>query len=272
MALQNFEINGVNLACEVRGTGAAVVLVHGFPLDHEMWAAQFDELSREFRVIAPDLRGFGKSTLTADDVEHGVGMERYAADVFAVLDALGVSEPVVLAGFSMGGYAAWQAALRHPSRLRGLAQCDTRAVADNDEGRAGRHKLADAVLAAGDASPAFAMLPKLLAGQTHDSRPEIVAQVRAMIERQSPQAIAAALRGMARRDDVTPRLGEIKMPCLCLAGAHDAISAPKEMKEIAAALPRAQFVEISDAGHMTTLENPAATTAALRDFVQSVEN
>ncbi len=92
-----------------------------------------------------------------------------------------------------------------------------------------------------------------------------------MIERQTPQAIAAAQRGMARREDVSRLLGDIKIPCLGLAGAHDAISPPKEMQEIVAALPNAKFVEIPDAGHMTAMENPAATTKALGDFFRSFQ-
>ncbi len=131
-------------------------------------------------------------------------------------------------------------------------------------------KMAEAVLAAGDASPALGMLAKLLAPATQQSRPEVVAQVRAMIERQSPQAIAAAQRGMARREDVRSRLAQIKIPCLGLVGVDDAISPPAEMKEIVAALPQASLVEIPNAGHMTAVENSAAVTNALRDFAQSL--
>lgn len=263
-------VNGVELSCDDRGAGRPIVLLHGFPLDRAMWDAQATALSGEFRVISPDLRGFGQSALAAGDAERGVGMKRYAADVAELLDALGVSEPVVLVGFSMGGYAAWQFALKWPQRLAGLIQCDTRAVADNDEGRAGREKMAAAALAAGDSSPALAMLPKLLGKGTQESRPEVVAAVRAMIERQTAQAVAAAQRGMARREDVRPRLREIACPTLCIVGAEDAISAPAEMREIAAAMPNARVVEIAGAGHMTTMENPEPVTRAIADFATSL--
>jgi 3-oxoadipate enol-lactonase len=270
MAERHVKVDGVELSVEDRGSGLPIVLVHGFPLDRAMWASQIEALAGEFRVIAPDLRGFGNSSLAAGDAEQGVGMERYAADVAAVLDELGVTEPVVLAGFSMGGYAAWQFAVRLPKRLAGLVPCDTRALADTDEARAGRQKMAEAALAAGDSSPALAMLPKLLGKSTQQSRPEIVAGVQAVIERQTAEAVAAAQRGMARREDVRPRLKEIACPTLAIVGAEDAISPPAEMREIAAAMPNAKVVEIPAAGHMTTMENPAAVTQAIAAFVRSL--
>jgi len=270
MAEHKVPLGGVTIGCEVRGEGLPVVLVHGFPLDRAMWEAQILALAQEFEVISPDLRGFGKSTLEPRDAEMGVDMQRYAEDVLATLDALGVKEPVVLAGFSMGGYVAWQVALAHPNRLRGLALCDTRAAGDTEEAAAGRRKMAEAVLAAGSPEAALGMLEKLLAPETHELRPDIVTAVKDIICRQSPEAIAAAQRGMARRPDVRGELAKIACPAMCLVGLADAISKPNEMAEIAAALPNAKFVEVAG-GHMTPMENPAAVTEALRAFARSTE-
>ena len=85
-----------------RGAGPAVLLVHGFPLDHSMWQAQLDALSMNNRLIVPDLRGFGRSTVTAGTVT----MEQMADDLAALLDAMGVHQPACLCGLSMGGYVA----------------------------------------------------------------------------------------------------------------------------------------------------------------------
>ena len=268
MARHTIPLSDVTIACEARGAGVPLALVHGFPLDHAMWDAQIEALARDFRVIAPDLRGFGASTITPADVDEGVGMERYAADVLAAVDALGVVEPVVLVGFSMGGYAAWQIALRHSERLRGLVLCDTRAVGDTEEAAAGRLKMAQAVLDAESPEPALAMLPRLLAPETHEHRPDVVAAVRAMILRQSPQAIAAAQRGMARREDVRDELKNIRCPCLGVVGTADVISPPKEMGEIVGTLPDAKLVEVPG-GHTTPMENPEAVTDAIRRFALS---
>jgi pimeloyl-ACP methyl ester carboxylesterase len=122
-----------------------VILVHGFPLDHTMWEAQIEVLAGRYRVIAPDLRGFGRSRLDPFDASRGVPMERYADDVRELLDVLAIHEPIVLVGFSMGGYVAWQFVRKFPQRLRAPVQCDTKAVADTDEARAGRIKMAENV-------------------------------------------------------------------------------------------------------------------------------
>jgi pimeloyl-ACP methyl ester carboxylesterase len=270
MGQLSIAVDAVSLVCDQRGSGQVVVLLHGFPLDHEMWAAQIEALSHDFRVLAPDLRGFGQSQITAFDVQVGVPMEKYAADLLATLNALGIEDPIVLAGFSMGGYAAWQFALRYPERVRGLVLCDTRAAADGEDARAGRLKMAEAVLASQSAEPATAMLPRLLAPGTLKSLPEIADRIRGIILRQPPQAIAAAQRGMARREDVTARLPSIACPSLVIVGAEDAISPPKEMREMARSLPAARFVEIPHAGHMSPVENPDAVTEALRNFIQSL--
>lgn len=273
MALRQFNVEGVRLACEDVGAGPPIVLLHGFPLDHSMWNAQIAALQTRFRVIAPDLRGFGASQLADGDAENGVGMERYAADVVALLDWLQVKEPVVIAGLSMGGYVAWQAVLRWPERFRGLIPCDTRAVADADEPRAARFKMAEAVMQAGNSSPALAMIPKLLGAETREQRPEIEALLRAMIERQTAEAVAAAQRGMARREDVRGKLDTITAHSLCIVGVEDVISPPAEMHEIAVLLAKSgddevAIVEIEHSGHMTTMENPAAVTAAIAAFAK----
>ena len=151
----------VELAVVERGTGMPLLLVHGFPLDHSMWNAQIEALGRQWRAIAPDLRGFGASQVTP-----GTGsMEQMADDLAALLDTLQVTEPVVLIGLSMGGYVAFQFLRRHAHRLRALVLCDTRAVPDTAEGAAGRHKLAAQVLEQGAAPVADAMLPKLFGPQ-----------------------------------------------------------------------------------------------------------
>src|SRR5262249_24557688 len=96
------------LAYVDRGDGQPVLLVHGFPLDHTMWDAQIAALSERYRVIAPYLRGFGQSPLGNVDPDVGITMECYANDLAALIDAIDIKERIVLAGFSMGGYIAWQ--------------------------------------------------------------------------------------------------------------------------------------------------------------------
>lgn len=256
-------VNGVSLNFVERGTGTPLLFVHGFPLDHSMWSGQIDGLADECRVIAPDLRGFGASGVTAGTVT----MEQFADDVAALLDSLAIAEPIVFCGLSMGGYVAWQFALRHKQRLAKLIVSDTRAVADSAEAAAGRLKMAEKVLVEGSQVAAEAMQPKLFGPHTQAQQPQIVESTRQVMLRTKPEGIAAALRGMAQRPDVTTRLSEIAVPTLVICGQYDGISPPTEMRGISEKLPHARFVEIPDVGHMAPLEAPTLVNQEIRQFI-----
>ncbi len=260
--MTSLSIRGTDLWHVDRGAGLPLLLVHGFPLDHGMWASQIDAFSPRCRVIAPDLRGFGRSPATDD----AVAMDQFADDLAALLDALEVREPAVVCGLSMGGYIAFQFWRRHASRLRGLILCDTRAAADSPEAAAARFGMAERILREGPA-PLESMATRLFAETTHRERPEVVESVRRTILAADPRGVAASLRGMAQRPDMTASLGRIRCPTLVLVGQCDALSPPTEMRAMAAAMPDSKFVEIPDAGHLAPLENPAAVNAAIDDFL-----
>ena len=245
------------------GRGPPVLLVHGFPLSHAMWAAQVKALGPRHRVIAPDLRGFGGSVVT----DGTVTMERMADDLAALLDALGVREPVAYVGFSMGGYVGWPFLARHRGRVRALVACDTKASADTPEAAAGRRAMAERVLAEGPGVAADAMLPKLLAPGRAERDPSLAGTLRGMMLRTDPRGIAAAQRGMALRPDLRPTLGAIDVPTLVLVGEQDGLSTPAEMRALADAVPGATYREVPGAGHTAPMEAPEAVSAALAAFL-----
>jgi len=258
--------SGIEFAVADSGTGPPLLLVHGFPLDHTMWNRQIEPLSAEYRVIAPDLRGFGQSGLT----EGKVTMEEFADDLGAVLDGLGVEEPVVFCGLSMGGYVAWRFWAKHPDRVRALILCDTRAAADAPDAAAARLEMADRVLAEGPEPLADAMIPKLFAETTYADDPRVVESLRRVMLSTDPRAIAAAARGMAEREDATPMLARIRCPTLVVVGEFDALSTPREMRSMADAVNGARFVRIAAAGHMSPIENAEAFNAATLEFLREV--
>lgn len=249
------------------GAGRPVLLVHGYPLDRTMWAEQIAGLARDYRVIAPDLRGFGASSLEGADPTAGVSMSEYAADLANLLDELEIDEPVVMCGFSMGGYIAWPFFTQHRDKLAALVLCDTRAAADSAEAGQKRLETAQQVHDHGSGWIAEQMIPKLFAEATRRERPEIISRTADVIHRTSPDAIAAALRGMAHRPDSTPLLEQIDLPALVVVGEEDAISTRDEMTEMAKAIRGAQLVVVPHAGHMSPVENPAALTKALLKFL-----
>lgn len=261
--MKQISLSSLSLQVVDQGSGPVVLLVHGFPLDHSMWRSQIDALSGDFRVLAPDLRGFGGSEGEGDSWT----MELLADDLAELLDVLGVSSPIAFCGLSMGGYIAWQFLRRHERRVNRLILCDTRAAPDTVEIAKGRRELAERVLHEGAAIVEAAMIPKMFAATTRERHPERILATRDVILQTRPASIAAALRGMAARGDATDLLPRISVPTLVVCGAEDLISPVSEVREMTARIPGAQFVEIADAGHMAPLEQPETVTQALHEFL-----
>src|SRR5579862_8810497 len=165
--MQHVAVSNAMLNVYAQGKGTPLLFVHGFPLTHAMWHFQMDAFTKKYRVIVPDLRGFGESTVTTGTVS----MEDLADDLHGVLHGVWVDKPVVFCGLSMGGYVAWQFFRKYRAQLRALILCDTRAAADTPEGAAGRHKLAETVMADGAQAVYDAVVPKLLSPKTVERWP-----------------------------------------------------------------------------------------------------
>ncbi len=255
-------INGVKLAWEEAGAGLPVVLLHAYPLSNSMWAQQRSALAGKFRLITPDLRGFGGSALGEGD--HS--MELFADDVHALLTELKLGR-VVLAGLSMGGYVAFAFYRKYRSAVRALILADTRAPADSAEGRQGRLETAALAEREGAAPVVDRLLPKLLGDTTLVEKSEVVAQVREMMLAASPVSMARAMRAMAARPDSLELLSRIQCPTLVLVGEEDKLSLPGEAQKMADSIPQARFQTIPGAGHLSNLEQPTRFNMLLEDFL-----
>ena len=185
-------VNGIRMNVVHQGSGPVLLLVHGFPLDHTMWRNQIDGLS-SLQIVAPDLRGFGQTEVP----ESPASIDQYADDLASLLDVLDMRQPVTFCGLSMGGYIAWSFLRRHAHRVERLILCDTRAGADTDRAALERRELAKRVLRDGVGTLAQAMSAKLYAEATRIGQPEIVDDMRVVMERTDPRGAAAALLAMA---------------------------------------------------------------------------
>ncbi len=256
-------IQGAEIEYQAHGSGLPLLLLHAFPLGLAQWDLQAAALSDEALVVRFDCRGFGGSP-AGDGL---LSMERIADDAVGLLDHLGLARAVVC-GLSMGGYAAFALARRHPDRLRGLVLCDTKAGPDTEEGRRNRALLAEKVLREGPAAAADAFVPRLLGPTTQRERPELLARVREIALRASARGVADALAGLAARADSSGTLREVRVPTLVVVGEEDALTPPTEAQLIADGIPGSRLEVVPGAGHLPNLENPAVFDATLRGFLR----
>ncbi|MDX1964438.1 MAG: alpha/beta fold hydrolase [Pirellulales bacterium] len=263
------------LSYKVYGTtGPALVLLHGFPLDHHMWIPAAQHLAAWCRVILPDLGGFGMSplsfSLSLNQVEHNSAVEwtlaDYAAEVEEILEHLHWPRPCLLGGLSMGGYVAFQCWQKFGARLAGMILCDTRVQADTPAAAVGRREMAARVLQEGSGFLPGAMLPKLLWPETWQQSPTVPTDLTAVMENAPASGVAAACLAMSVRPDVTELLPAINVPALVVCGQHDVISPPEEMAAWASKLPRGEFAMIPAAGHMAPLEQPLLFANVVRSW------
>lgn len=245
-----------------------LVLVHAFPMGSGMWEPQFRGAFHGWRILAPDLRGFGGST--DERAEHvDPSIDDYAEDIIGLIRDV-AHGPVVLCGLSMGGYAALAVMRRAPQLVRALILADTRATADTLEGRARRKAMLTVLEHDGPQGVARDMMPGLIGATTRAGNPDVEETLRLLIKRQSPAAIRDAIVRMMERPDSMALLPTIQVPTLVIVGDEDTLTPPADAEAMAAALPQASLVRIAGAGHMVNLEQGQAFEASIDDFLASL--
>ena len=244
-----------------------LLLIHGFPLASTMWEFQIEDLGNLARIIAPDLRGHGRS----DTVSGPYTVAGLAEDCIGLLDTLSIFRPAIICGLSMGGYIAFEIYRRFPERVAGLILTATWARPDTPEGQVGRDKGIALVEKEGVAPLVEGMLPKLFAQETAVSNPGLVADIRDIMLDTSPQGAIGALHAMKNRPDSTPLLATIDVPTLVIHGREDQIIPLSEAQAVHKAIPNAQLVVLENAGHLPNLEQPDLFNDAVLDFLELFE-
>lgn len=231
--------------------GLPVVLLHAFPMSGGMWAPQLEAL-RAFRVLAPDMRGFGGTPLAAPWlVEHA------AADVLESFEG-----KAVFVGLSMGGYVALQIAAAASERVAGLVLCDTRAEPDANENKAKRAAAIDFVRRNGVEPFLDPFLKDAVCN------PSAMPFLRGIAARSAPESVMAALAALAARPDAVPGLARITAPTAVLVGSQDKITPLPLSEAMRSRIPGAELHVIPDAGHFSNAENPVVFNERLRSFLK----
>jgi 3-oxoadipate enol-lactonase len=253
------DVNGNRIAYwDSGGDGPAVVLSHGYLMDHTMFDPQRAALAPDYRVITWDQRGFGDT--------GAPGPFTYwdsARDVLALLDHLGVRR-AVLGGMSQGGFLSLRAALLAPERVRALVLIDTQAGKEDPAVTEGYEQLEAVWLDQGPAPVQDVVASIILGpGQWDDWFVKWASLDRAQLRH--------AFRCLMDRDDITGRLGEITCPALVLHGTSDAAIPMAKAQSLCDGLAGATtLVPVDGAGHASNLTHPAQVNPPLLGFLGSL--
>jgi 3-oxoadipate enol-lactonase len=237
-----------------------VVLIHGHPFDRTLWQPQIEHLRGTFRVLAPDLRGFGQSPITPGSVT----MREYAADIEQLLEDLEIGRAAVV-GLSMGGLVTMELATTHPERYWAIGLVATTAEPVTLTERAVRRERADSV----DREGISGLIDYMHTGLYGPACPSSVrAKVDAIMAAAPPAGAAAALRGRAERPDYRASLAALDIPAFVCAGSADPWSNAAVTAEIAACLKHPEVRIIDGVGHLPNLEAEVDFNLALQTFLR----
>ncbi len=213
----NVQLNDISLYYEEAGSGVPVLCLPPFPFDHRIWREQ-QALAAYARLLLPDLRGTGKSSLG----DGPATMELLAADMFALLDHLGIERAVVM-GVSMGVYVAFAMYAAAPQRLCGLVLADSRPQADSPETAERRRQTVDGLRAHG-AAMLRERVHDLFAETTRRERPALVEAMQQQVLGENAEGLAQITLGMALRPDRQSLLAHIGVPTQVICGEEDRVS------------------------------------------------
>ena len=242
-----------------KGKAPALFLFHSLLSDRASFDAIIPKLSPSYRVIVPELPGFGQSRAVGEDL---AAVADRMAEV--VRDAAGVDEAIVL-GNGYGGFVALQMAIRHPNIAAKLILADCGA-AFSESGREAFRNMAAASKAKGLSVITDVAMRRLFAPEFQVQHPDLMRDRREAFLRTDPEVFRAACAALAELD-LRPELAQVKVPVLVLVGEHDEATPPPMSHELAAGLPHARLKIIAGCAHVPQLQSPEMFLDAIGDFL-----
>jgi len=249
-------------------TGKTILLIHPFPFDGRLWGDVAKKLGKKNYVLVPNLRGCGQTDLGSDEPD----LDLLAQDLIELIKSENLSQ-VVLAGISLGGYVAMALVRKRPELISGLVLLDTKAGADSPEAKENRLRIAGQ-MQSGAKVPLFAeqMIHNIVSEFTHETQPEVVAQVKNWILEAKPETIAWLQIAMANRPESFTTLAALDIPALLIRGSQDSISSAQDFALMQKNLRQAIYDEIPNVGHLPPVEDPVATFTAMDQWLTTFAN
>lgn len=256
-------VNNFNFSYDDVGDGSIpIIFLHGFPFDKTMWRGQLDFLKFSYRLIACDIRGFGKST----DEESPLSIDLFGNDLIQFMDTLNIDKAIVC-GLSMGGYLALNVIKRFPSHFEALILCDTQCIADTAESKEKRYKIIEEIETDGVANFNEGFIKNVFHKDSITNKTELVEQLRSVVFSNSQHIISQGLVALAKRSETCSSLGEISIPTLIICGREDQVT-PLSQSEFMNEHIKGSILRIIDnAGHVSNLEQPKEFNKYLGEFL-----
>lgn len=260
-------VNHFSLSYDDLGEGdIPVIFLHGFPFDKTMWQGQMEFLKPDYRVIACDIRGFGKST----DEVSSLSMDLFSEDLIAFMNTLHI-EKAIICGLSMGGFIALNAVQRFPDRFEALILCDTQCIADTAEAKARRYANIDAIAVNGVADFNEGFIKAVFHADSFSNKKELVESLRKVVLANSSHIISFGLTALAERAETCSALSNINLPTLIICGREDSVTPLAQSETMHRAIKGSVLQVIDDAGHVSNLEQPQLFNKHLLDFLTALQ-
>lgn len=263
--MNHIRSSDADIAYELLGSGSPIVLLHPFPVNHELWLPASKALQTRYQLILPDLRGHGDSGVG----EGPATMAKHAADLARILAEENIDRAIFV-GVSIGGYTLFEFWRRYPGRVQALVLCNTKAQADTLEARNARLQAANDVLERGTEPFFESTVKKLLAQTTLSTRPDLVDGALRMMRKMSPEDVALVQRGMAERPDSIETLKTVNVPTLLITGDEDTATGIPEAELMKRHISGSEMKAVAKAGHYSPWEQPQEVGRLLRQFVDRV--
>jgi len=266
--MPKIQVNGAELYYEQHGTGAeTIVFAHGLLWSGRMFDDQVNALQDRYRCVTFDFRGQGQSEVT----QGGYDMDTLYADAAALIEALGCA-PCHFAGLSMGGFIAMRLGIRRPELVKSLILMETSADSEPEE-NVGKYHLLGFVARWLSIDLVANPVMKIMFGQKFLNDPARAAlrdEWRRRLLANHRVGITRALEGVITRQGVYDQLDRIKVPTLIIVGDQDVATKPVKAERMHARIPGSKLVVIPGAGHTSSVEEPEAVNAAIKDFLSGL--
>ena len=254
---------------ETAGNGTPFVMIHAGVADRRQWNNEFAFFAMNYQVLRYDMRGYGKSEPVDSDFSH-------LDDLASVVNTLGIQEPLILMGCSMGGGLAMDFALKHPTKVKALIMVGSGPSGlELDVPAPAKFAEAEKAFEAGDLDLVAEIETQIWFDGTDRTSEQVDQRMRKLAYEMNRLALAHEAKQLGKRLPNTEipafdRLGELKIPVLVIVGAHDTsyiLAAADYMLE---KISSAQMVRFEDAAHLPNMDHPDEFRKAVKEFLDNL--